>query len=1465
MSYFPTRFFHLLSGIVLLLGLLFSSFEQSQAQTNLAITALDANRDEGNAGNTAFTFRITRTGVLTGASGVDWAVTGSGANPANAADFGGTFPNGTANFAATEAQVDITIQVSGDLLIELNEDFTVTLSNPTGATITTATAIGTIINDDTFPTMSIAATDANKAEGNPGPDTPFTFTITRVGNLGNPSSVTYTVAGVAPNPADNLDIDGPALPFNQTVNFAVNQATQVITVNINGDNDIEPNETFTVTLSGLVGALAGTLVATGTIQNDDSAPNLAIAATDAAKPEGNTGTTNFTFTVTRTGNLGVASAVNWAVTGSGANPANANDFTGTAFPAGVLNFAVNETTEVITIPVNGDTEVELNEDFVVTLSNPTNAGLGTATATGTIQNDDSPPPSVVFLVAEGVSVGGQGSGSAELLVSGQQSVIFVALPLPNSSGDTDRRYRFYVNDVLQSPAEGSLSNVFVFQNPQNDDRINVEIFDRTDANGNNPPPPVETPIGVTDYIIMKREICEGDAITRVNIPGTIINSIANDPWYKILGLRYQFNQTFLEPIVRSPTLPGLDVSRIYDATQAPNFTPANLDVCYGSVIQRRNTVIPFDPNNPSGPYNLADYHTLNTNYVPFNPCEGFNFDPAIITTAGTNNITLQVFVEDAFPDNGNFDFNWFQTFTISVVPRPTPNIIGPAVFCAEDTEGNYQTAFNTNSQYIWEFLPEGGGAAVPILQGPGLNQLNNYNVPGSGRIRVTEINGSGCQNTDEIDIVVNLLPNPQIANQNFAVCQPLTPTSFEYRVENPEPGVLYLWTVVGGTFTSSSISPVVFVDWGGIPGNASIEVRAVNFFTGCEQTVTQSIVVNPLPAANFTFESACNINPLAVRFDGRSSSIANPGVIANWQWNFAGGTLSSEAAGDAVVVIQFDNPGLKSVEMVVESNAGCLDTLRLDLFLGTDGWIATGFTLDDGLSGCNNDPAIPFSWRFEVPQGATIANPDPVWITSNANLTYNCSERSYVESPCFDLANLPFPMAVTDIWPDTDPGTDGVILAARVEAPGQDWQIVGQLGQGANWYNNQFILGQIGGIYNNTTGIGWSGNFTDWSTARLGLDNLRSTLLNAGAQFVRFRMALASNGDNPIAATLDGFGFRNFRLLQRNRFVLVEHFTNTLSPANITEETFLNTTVDPNNDANQRTLLMRYLVNFPVNEPLLLTQQNKADNSARALYYQVSDLNRTVIDGIISNPVGPAPERLPQAFSSGWGVLEHSRRLLAEPNVNISDPVVSQESVSSMRFSFQIEQAPLSNPIGTALVQICLVDKSSLPYNNLVRGFFPNTAPAGDRRLTWDELATPRSFDLVWQPPQDISPNDFLLVVFLQDEQTREVYQVASANIPFSLDVPGGRESTGTSPAAAEPGHTFRLYPNPASSDCQIWFSQITREALPWQVRNSRGETIASGIVPPQTPGFLLRTQDWAEGFYTLTIGTQTEKLVLQR
>ncbi|MBD2090623.1 hyalin [Microcoleus sp. FACHB-1515] len=135
---------------------------------------------------------------------------------------------------------------------------------------------------------------------------------------------------------------------------------------------------------------SGSRIGTGTElwKIDATTPSLTIASTNATQLEGNTGTTPFTFTITRSGNLSAASSVSYEVAGSGTNPADAINFGGT-FPTGIVDFAASQTSALLTINVTGDLTIEPDEEFTVILSNPANGTIATATATGIIRNDDS--------------------------------------------------------------------------------------------------------------------------------------------------------------------------------------------------------------------------------------------------------------------------------------------------------------------------------------------------------------------------------------------------------------------------------------------------------------------------------------------------------------------------------------------------------------------------------------------------------------------------------------------------------------------------------------------------------------------------------------------------------------------------------------------------------------------------------------------------------------------------------------------------------------------------------------------------------------------------------------------------------------------------------------------------------------------------------------------------------------------
>ncbi len=290
---------------------------------------------------------------------VDYTISGGNENGSSSTL---TFP--AASFVLNQ---NIIVTTTGDTTIEPDEVITITLSNPSAnAFLADASGTSSFTNDDSQ--ISIGSGIAQD-EGNSGA-TAYVFSVTRIGDTSGAATVNYTVTGSGGNPANGADFTSGSLAgAGGTANFSAGAANTTFTVNVNGDLTFEQNETFTVTLSAPSGgATLGTTTAIGTINNDDST-SVSIGG-GVAHNEGNSGNTAYVFTITRTGDTSGAATVDYGVSGTGASPANNQDFPGGPFPSGTANFAAGSANTNITINVSGDITVEPDETFLVTLSNP---------------------------------------------------------------------------------------------------------------------------------------------------------------------------------------------------------------------------------------------------------------------------------------------------------------------------------------------------------------------------------------------------------------------------------------------------------------------------------------------------------------------------------------------------------------------------------------------------------------------------------------------------------------------------------------------------------------------------------------------------------------------------------------------------------------------------------------------------------------------------------------------------------------------------------------------------------------------------------------------------------------------------------------------------------------------------------------------------------------------------------------
>jgi hypothetical protein len=345
--------------------------DDAGAQGSLAFSAatFSAGENDGQA-----TITVKRVGGSNGAISVQYG-TVAGGSAAAGSDY--TAAAGTFSWSDGETKdKTFTVSIADDSTDETNETVNLALTNPTGgATLgSPANATLTIADDDPAPKVSID--DVSLAEGNSG-TTSFAFTISLDAASGQTTSVNYITA-------DNTALEASDYQAaNGVVTFAPGETSKQVTVLINGDTQVEPNETFAVNLYNLSNASAGKVTGAGTIVNDDSTSSTPTIQFSQATYSVAEELGPLTVTVTRSGDTSGAAAVDYT-TADGSATQKA-DF---EYAAGTFNFAPGETSKTLTLLINEDMFGEGDETFNLVLSNPAGTTLGAqSTATVTIVDD----------------------------------------------------------------------------------------------------------------------------------------------------------------------------------------------------------------------------------------------------------------------------------------------------------------------------------------------------------------------------------------------------------------------------------------------------------------------------------------------------------------------------------------------------------------------------------------------------------------------------------------------------------------------------------------------------------------------------------------------------------------------------------------------------------------------------------------------------------------------------------------------------------------------------------------------------------------------------------------------------------------------------------------------------------------------------------------------------------------------
>ncbi|NOQ27507.1 MAG: T9SS type A sorting domain-containing protein, partial [Bacteroidales bacterium] len=472
-----------------------------------------------------------------------------------------------------------------------------------------------------------------------------------------------------------------------------------------------------------------------------------------------------------------------------------------------------------------------------------------------------------------------------------------------------------------------------------------------------------------------------------------------------------------------------------------------------------------------------------------------------------------------------------------------------------------------------------------------------------------------------------------------------------------------------------------------------------------------------------------------------------------------------------------------------------------------------------------------YSWEWGTPNDSIISSAAGGSLNAfvtNLDDNYKDNEKSYVSSPCFDFSALQKPMISFDFIAELEDGYDGVNLQYSIEK--DEWIAVGEINQGVNWYNNSSISALDNRSGWTSTGTDNPLDPTDWRKAKFWIDKL------GGKLGVRFRFALKTNGSNSNNNSLEGFGFDNIWIGERNRLVLLEHFAN---PADVDFESTQAILKNVAEENPRDVIPIQFFTSFPSTSEI--SNFYTAGPSARSLYYGISQVPYSIIDG--------GDRKFNYSSTNTLKSTDIQKRMLEDSKFEVK----VKQGINGSNLNVQatiraidvLEESKLS-------IRAVIVEKSVDSYMNVVRAMLPD--PAGvlfDR--SWKKNDSINIFQS-WEIPEGVTVDSLITIVYIQNEDSKEIYQTGYTD-SFSDDVTSINEDFNNILDIE-----YVVYPNPTDDILNVKLYKSLTYDLDINIYNNIGALVKSEKLFDGNIQKEININDLPLGIYYLKLGN-TDKL----
>ncbi len=150
--------------------------------------------------------------------------------------------------------------------------------------------------------------------------------------------------------------------------------------------------------------------------------------------------------------------------------------------------------------------------------------------------------------------------------------------------------------------------------------------------------------------------------------------------------------------------------------------------------------------------------------------------------------------------------------------------------------------------------------------------------------------------------------------------------AFKNEQTNPA-GTVYIWQFGDGTKTDTSLDAIGLIEHQfADTGTYTIKLKVI-LAGQCLDSTTTLAKVYPGFYPGFTVTGSCLFTPLQFT----DTTKTKYGVVNAWRWNFGDETTAADTARTNNPQWKFGTLGVKTAELIVQSNKGCIDTVSVQL------------------------------------------------------------------------------------------------------------------------------------------------------------------------------------------------------------------------------------------------------------------------------------------------------------------------------------------------------------------------------------------------------------------------------------------------------------------------------------------------------------------------------------------------------